>query len=177
MSSVERRFKPGADIAPLTLDAFDRCHEYLRRRVLLLGPACRRAVTMERGESNPDDDASFSERDRTQVDNMIQELIRIDRNLPNEVRQLIDERPTVFDILSSAFRYDANNIELQRRMLQRVRGGHLELGKAMFEMFKEVVPNSDRIIHDMQEEARRKGHVNAAYAGANADVSNSLNLQ
>lgn len=81
------------------------------------------------------------------------------------VRQLSADRPSVFDLLASAFRYRPELVEVQRRIMLEIENGAMDVSDGCYKVFMETVPDSQRIIRDMQQEAN-------ANAAASADKVN-----
>lgn len=95
--------------------------------------------------------------DPGKLDDELKDTILRHKNCPESVIRLSKERPSVFDVLASAHRYRPDLLEIQKTVLAEVRSGELEGSKGYFECFMRTLPDSDRIIRDLQREAAEKG--------------------
>ncbi len=138
---VERRFEPGPDIRPLTLQEFDKARTYLRLQVDTLGPMLQHKHNIK---------------DKAALDDAIKGAILQQADCPPNIKTLAEERPSVFDILCSTYRYRAELIEVQRNMLMQMEKGRVSEKEAYYNVFMKTHPNSQRIIADLQREALEK---------------------
>lgn len=87
------------------------------------------------------------------IDDQIKDLILREKGCLESVTALSKERPSVFDILASSYRYHPDKIEIQRNILRGVRSGEMSDQQGYYECFKQTHPNSKRIIRDLQRDA------------------------
>lgn len=144
MSRQDRRMKPGKDIAPLSVQNLDMLQVYLRSKVALLEPEIRRTASADVLKSTD------------KIDTIIKETILKDSGCPEAVRALSEERPSVYDILTSCHKYDPAKIQIFREMLSKVEKKEITSSTGYYETFKQIVPNSAQIIRDLQKEAASK---------------------
>ena len=137
----ERRLKPGKDIAPMTLPEFDAATIYIRSKVAALVPIIRANVS----------EADL--KDPEKIDDMVKDAILREASCPKAITQLSIDRPSVYDVLASTYRYDPAKIEIQRKAMMQLQAGELSSGAAYYEVFKQTHPNSKKIIRDLQAEA------------------------
>lgn len=64
---------------------------------------------------------------------------------PEELRSFSEQRPTVFDVLSSVHRYRPALVAMQRKMLVATERGTLSSGDAASKIFDSIAPNSQAI--------------------------------
>jgi hypothetical protein len=64
---------------------------------------------------------------------------------PAELQEFSEQRPTVFDVLSSCHRYRPALVALQRSMLLQTEAGALSIGDAAAQLFDRIAPNSAQI--------------------------------
>ena len=64
---------------------------------------------------------------------------------PADLKEFSEQRPTVFDILSSCHRYRPALVALQRSMLAQTETGALSSADAAAQLFDRIAPNSDAI--------------------------------
>ena len=133
--------KPGKDIAPLSLQEFDEARIYIRSKVEVLAPIIKANMT-EHDLEDPE-----------KLDDMTKDAILREANCPEAITQLSIDRPSVYDVLASTYRYDPDKIEIQRTMMRHMRAGKLTDREAYYEVFKQTHPNSKQIIKDLQKEA------------------------
>jgi len=105
--------------------------------------------------------------DLEKLDDGIKDTILRQKGCPAAVTALSKERPSIFDLLTSVYRYQANLIEIQRKIITQVRAGKLSAREGYYECFKSTTPNSSQIIRDLQKEAM----------SAQSKSANSVNLQ
>jgi hypothetical protein len=134
---VERRFEPGHDIRPLTLKEFDEVRAYLRLQVDALGPMLQHKHGIK---------------EKAALDDAVKGAILQDVQCPTTIKTLAEERPSVFDILSSTYRYKAELIEVQRKMMAQMETGRVSEKEAYFNVFMNTHPNSKRIVADLQRQ-------------------------
>ena len=96
--------------------------------------------------------ANSAFKDPETIDEKLKELI-LGVDCPADIRKLAFDRPSVFDILCSHYRYRPALIKVQRNLLRSVRSGQLSSQQGYYEYFRKIHPNSDTIIRDLQKEA------------------------
>jgi len=104
----------------------------------------------------PDPSELIAAVDQDKLDELVRGTITLDKTLTPPARRLIEERPTVFDILCSVTRYDAAMCEKVLSVLERVRSGGIGHEAGYDELFRRVVPNAREITRDLQTEALGK---------------------
>lgn len=105
--------------------------------------------------------------DLEKIDDGVKDTILRQKGCPAAVTALSKDRPSAFDLLTSVYRYRSDLIEVQRKIVTRVRTGDLSARNGYFECFKKTTPNSNQIIRDLQKEAM----------SAQTKSTNSVNLQ
>lgn len=140
----DRRLKPGKDIRPLKVHEFDMLHVHLRGQVALLEPEIRKTVG--------GDILKAPEK----IDALIRETILKNTHCLQAVLDLSEQRPSVFNILTSCHKYDPAMVQIQRDNLRKVEQKELTSSTAYYETFKDTVPDSAQIIRDLQREATSK---------------------
>ena len=142
MSRIDRHLTPGKDITPLTVDEFDAAHDYLRAQVATQLPAVEAKAVHVR-------------------DDLIKEAILNEPTCPETIKTLALDRPTVFDILCSHNRYKPEMIAILRGNLQQVAAGTISDSRGYYEVFRQLHPDSAKIIKGLQQQARAaQGSVN-----------------
>lgn len=154
----ERRMKPGKDIEPLAIEDFDIATVYLRQKVAYLQPLCLTALQNLSPElftdavKTPKQEKNVSEK----LDDILKDTILKENGCPELIKRLSIDRPSVFDILASTYRYRPELIAIQRDILKKVRSNQLSGQAGYYECFKRTHPNSAMIIRDLQKEALDK---------------------
>ena len=92
-------------------------------------------------------------KDPEKLDDMTKDAILREATCPESITQLSIDRPSVYDVLASTYRYDPEKIEIQRKMMRQMRTGKMTDREAYYEVFKQTHPNSKQIIKDLQKEA------------------------
>ena len=111
--------------------------------------------------------AGFSINDfETKIDDELKDSILKADNCSAAVLRLSTERPSVFDLLASVFRYRPELVEVQRKIMLEKQAGTLSDSEAYYECFLRTVPDSDRIIRDLQNGA----------AAQSADSATKVNI-
>lgn len=133
-----RKLVAGPDINILSEDKFTELETYVRGRVKALLPEVKKEAPVN------------------MVDDVMREKIISEPNCPPNVIRLSEERPSVYDILCSEKRYNTQMIKMVIKHFNRIQSGKVKQRDGVYNCFKEMVPDSDRIIHDYQQEALRE---------------------
>ena len=91
-------------------------------------------------------------KEKAALDDAVKGAILQDAQCPQNIKTLAEERPSVFDILSSTYRYKADLIEVQRKMMAQMETGRVSEKEAYFNVFMNTHPNSKRIVADLQRQ-------------------------
>lgn len=134
---VTRKLVAGPDINILSEESFRPLETYIRGRVKALLPEVKKKVH-----------AGL-------VDDEMRERIASEPDCPPDVLRLMEERPSVYDVLCSEKRYQKQLVDSVIKHFNRMQSGKVSQRDAVANCFNEIVPDSKRIIHDYQQEALR----------------------
>ena len=91
--------------------------------------------------------------DPEKLDDGIKDAILRQKGCLETITQLSIDRPSVFDILGSCYRYKPQLVAIVRSSLEQVRTGRASQQEGYYNAFCGIMPNSRQIIRDLQKEA------------------------
>ena len=87
--------------------------------------------------------AEFANNDfESKLDDELKDSILKSPACSDAVQQLSKDRPSAFDLLASVFRYRPELVEIQRKVMVKVRTGDLDESQAYYQCFMQTVPDS-----------------------------------